>query len=88
MEEIPIDLEYNKAKRFNNFKRLPFVIYTTPDNRDNLQIGDNEYYNSLSHILIKQHVSSDKESHQTDIYMYGGIALFFFFYADFSYYSW
>ncbi len=77
MEEVPIDLEYNKAKRFKGFKRLPFVIYTTPKKKDNEKIGLEENYKLLNDNFIKEFVPSDKEGHKTDIYMYGGITLFF-----------
>lgn len=76
--EVKIDYNYDTAKVFKKFKRIPFIIYKKPIPKNDGYIDKNRnYYLIFNSKLIKEFVPSEKAGHKMDIYIYGGTAAFF-----------
>ena len=76
--EIEIDENYNDAKIFKNFKRVPFLITQLPEAKDKEFLAKHiGYYGLFSERLIKESVPSDKASHKIDTHIYLAVTLFF-----------
>ena len=75
--EIEIDKNYNNSKRFKNFIRLPFVIYSLPTIKgDKKNVGEDKYYSELNENEIIEFVPSKKEANKQGFYIYGAVAIF------------
>jgi len=76
--EIEIDKNYDDAKVFKNFKRVPFVISQTPVAKDKEFLTKHKgYYGVFSEQIIKESVPSDKAGHKMNIYIYMAVTVFF-----------
>ncbi len=76
--EVAIDKNYDNSKVFKNFKRLPHVIFESPVAKDKDFLNKHKgYYKVFNEKAIKESVPSNKAGHKMDIFIYGGVAVFF-----------